>query len=285
MFKEQPLSNSTTNNITIYQLELTEATSFLFEIKNTFLNPYVNKLIGLLRWYPQNDEYEVVELAKTDEDGQTLMKVEEEDVDYRIGVYHLNGSLIKLASPDRMACLIEPCTYSLTIISEEEVYFDIYGIESSLTFNEDDNRFVYIWNDPSQLTSSMRLIVVKESGFQEVVICNSTGSGYIGVLTCDIGTYTGLLTAKAYRTASPQTIFATLSKTVGDFFNNSFGLFAAWMLLLIAVLSGIWSPIASIILIIPGLILAVIFGTINFTIFMGIVVLAGLIIHMIKKTK
>lgn len=285
MFEEQTLSNSTTNNITIYQLESGKATSFLFEIKNTFLNPYTNKLVGLLRWYPQNDEYKVVELSKTDEDGKALMKVEVEDVDYRIGVWDLDGTLIKLAEPIRMACLIEPCTYSLTIITEEEVYFDIYGIESSLTFDEDNNRFVYIWNDPSQLTTSMRLIVVKESGFQEVVICNETGLGYTGVLTCDVGTYTGLLTARAFRTASPETILAVFSKTIGDFFNNTFGLFAAWMFILVAGLAGVWSPIAAIILSIPGLILAVIFGTINFTIFMGIVVLAGIIIHMIKKTK
>ena len=285
MFEKQSLSNSTTNNITIYQLESAEATSFLFEIKNTFLNPYVDKLIGLLRWYPQDDEYKVVELAKTDEDGKTLMKVEEENVDYRIGVYELDGSLIKLAEPVRMVCLIDPCTYSLTIISDEYVYFDIYGIESSLTFDEDNNRFVYIWNDPSQLTSSMRLLVVKESGFQDVVICNSTGFGYTGVLTCGVGTYTGTLAASAYRTASPETILASLRETIGTFLNNDFGLLAAWLLMLIAAFAGVWSPIAAIILSLPGLILAVIFGTINFTIFMGIVVLAGIIIHMIKKTR
>lgn len=285
MFEGQSLSNSTTNNITIYHLESGKATSFLFEVKNTFLNPYVNKLIGLLRWYPQEDEYKVVELSKTDQEGKALMKVEVEDVDYRIGVYNLNGILIKLAEPVRMACLIEPCTYSLKIISEEKEYFDIYGIESSLTFDEDHNRFVYIWNDPSQSTKSMRLIVVKESGYQKIIICNSTGSGYTGVLTCNVGDYTGLLTAKAFRTASPETILALLSRTIGTVLNNTFGLFAAWMIMLIAAFAGVWSPVAAIVLSIPGLILAVIFGSINFTIFMGIVVLAGLIIHMIKKTK
>lgn len=285
MFEGQALSNSTTNNITIYQLESGKATSFLFEIKNTFLNPYVDKLVGLLRWYPQENEYKVVELAKTDEDGQSLMKVEVEDVDYRIGVYNLDGTLIKLAEPVRMACLIEPCTLTLTIISDDVSYFDAYGIESSLTFDEDNNRFVYIWNDPSQSTESMRLLVIKESGFQEVVICNSTGSGYTGVLTCNIGSYTGELTAKAFRTASPESILAIFSTRIGLALNNTFGLFAAWMLMLIAAFAGVWSPVAAIILSIPGLILAVIFGSINFTIFMGIVVLAGLIIHMIKKTR
>jgi len=176
MFEGQNLSNSTTSPHTLYDLVDGDAASFLFEIKNTFLNPFINKYVGLLRWYPEEDEYKIVEIARTDEDGKTIMKVKTEDVDYRVAVYELDGELIKLANPVRMACLVTPCTYSLTIIQIEEEYFDVYDIESSLTFDEDNNRFVLIWNDPTQLTNSMRLLVYKETGLQEIVICNSTGS-------------------------------------------------------------------------------------------------------------
>jgi len=224
-------------------------------------------------------------MARTDEDGKTIMKVKTEDVDYRVAIYELNGELIKLAEPVRMACLVEPCTYTLVIIQEEQEYFDVYDIENSLIFDSDNNRFVFIWNDPTQLTGSMRLLVYKETGLQEIVICNSTASGYTGVLTCDVGDYGGLLTAKAFRTSSPETIFASLSKTIRTAWNNTMGLFIAFILVLIGGFVAIWSPIAAVIMVVVSLIPSVIFGSITFTIFMAVVVLGGSIIHMIKKTK
>ncbi|GAG90481.1 unnamed protein product, partial [marine sediment metagenome] len=196
-----------------------------------------------------------------------------------------DGSLIKLADPLRMACLIDPCTYTLKITQEVEEYFDIYGIESSLTFDEVNDRFIYIWNDPSQLTQSMRLSVVKDTGFQEINICNDSGSGYTGVLTCNIGNHTGVLIAKTFRISSPEIIFSTLTKTIRTGWNNSLGLFMSFIIALIAGLTAIWSPIAAIILLIVGLIPSIIFGSITFTIFMGICVLGGIIIHVIKRTK
>ena len=285
MFEYQSLSNSTTSSHVLYDLVNGDATSFLFEIKNTFLNPFIDKYVGLMRWYPEEDEYKVVEMARTDEDGKTIMKVKTEDVDYRVAIYELNGELIKLAEPVRMACLVEPCTYTLVIIQEEQEYFDVYDIENSLIFDSDNNRFVFIWNDPTQLTGSMRLLVYKETGLQEIVICNSTASGYTGVLTCDVGDYGGLLTAKAFRTSSPETIFASLSKTIRTAWNNTMGLFIAFILVLIGGFVAIWSPIAAVIMVVVSLIPSVIFGSITFTIFMAVVVLGGSIIHMIKRTK
>jgi len=40
------------------------------KLKITFLNPYADKFISLLRWYAETDEYKVVETAKTDSDGK-----------------------------------------------------------------------------------------------------------------------------------------------------------------------------------------------------------------------
>ncbi len=129
MFEEFPLSNETGNAYTLYNLPTASATSFIFEVKDAQLTPYNNKYLNLLRWYPELDEYKIVEAAYTDGDGKTVMKVKVEDVDYRVGVYERDGTLIQLAAAVRMACLVNPCTYTLQVDSAETDFFSVYDVD------------------------------------------------------------------------------------------------------------------------------------------------------------
>ena len=284
MYEDQTLSNSTTREYGLGSLLSADSTSFIFEIKNTYLNPYTDKLIALLRWYPGDNEYKVSEMAKTDADGKTVMKVKTEDVDYRVGVYEKDGTLIKLTDAVRMACLVNPCTYSLKIVQDPDDYYSVFEVETSLIFDEDTDRFVYSWNDPEQITSEMRLEVYKLAGNQDILICNETTSSYTGVMVCSIGTYTGDFYAKVYRSASPEKILSTLFHTNRDGVESSFGLFLAVILALATGLIGIASPVIAVILLIVGLIPALLFGSISIAIYMGIATLGGIVIHYMKKS-
>jgi len=285
MYNNQTLSNITTREYDLLSLPTADSTSFIFEVKNTFLNPYSDKFISLLRWYPETNEYKVVETAKTDTDGRTVMKVKTEDVDYRVGVYEQDGTLIKLADSVRMACLVDPCTYTLKIIHDPADYYSIYDVEASLEFDEDNGRFIYIWNDPEQITSAMRLEVYKMAGNQDILICNETTSSYTGVMICSVGDYTGDFYARAYRSASPEKIYKTLFHTLRTGVESSFGLFLSVILALVTGLIGIFSPTVAIIMLIVGMLPALLFGAINLAIFMGIATLGGIVIHFIKKSR
>jgi len=94
------------------------------------------------------------------------MKVKVEDVDYRVGVYERDGTLIQLAAAVRMACLVNPCTYTLQVDSAETDFFSVYDVESTLVYDSDNSRFVFTWNDASQATDSMRLDVYKEQDYK-----------------------------------------------------------------------------------------------------------------------
>lgn len=285
LYQGQILNNETTKVYNLYDLLNSDAVSFIFEVKNTFLNVFSEKYLGLLRWYPEYNEYKVVEMAETDSDGRTVMKVETEDVDYRIGLYEKNGSLIKLADSVRMACLSSPCTYSMKVIKYDTDYFSSYDVDHSLTFDKTNNRFLFVWNDEEQKTNRMRLEVYKVAGNQDILICNSTSDSFTGVLSCNIGDYTGLFSAKAYRKTVPETLFDSLRYTTRQGVESSFGLFLSALMTLACGLVGLYNPIAAIVLLIVALVPSLALGAINLSIFMGVVTLGGIIIHFIKKSR
>ena len=262
-----------------------DATSFLFEFKNTALTPYTNKFSSLLRWYPNLDEYIVVEMAKTDDKGEAIMRVKVEDVDYRVGLYNQDGTLINLRSPVRFACLSSPCSYSAPVEEDPNDYTSFFGVEANIVYNETSEIWTYIWNDPSQNTESMNLKVTRDRGDQTYTICDTSASGFTGVLICDSTGYTGTLRAVAYRTASPLTPIAQkIINTGSTVFAGALGLFISFIIFLALALIGSYSPIASVILGIVGLFPSYLFGTITLPIFIAIGVIGGLVIHFMKRT-
>lgn len=281
MYDNYAISNSTTQEYKLYILVNSLATSFLFDIENNLLDPLQGKLLALLRWYPSVNQYDVVEMAKTDENGQSVMKVHTEDVDYRLGIYEIDGTLLKITDPVRMACLINPCTYSVKVTSDDTNYFYVNNIQSSLYYDDTNERFIFTWNDPSQIVDSMRLVVEKDLGYQRVEVCNTTTSGYSGAIACSVVNQTGTFIAKAYKTASPEVAFATITQTIRNLIDNTLGLFFGLILSILFGLIGIFSPIMAVIFCLIGLIPLLIFGSIPLQLMVAIGTLGGIIIHFI----
>lgn len=283
-FDTQRLSNITINN-TLYFLENGDATSFLFGFKDTSLIPYVAKYSSLLRWYPDLNEYIIVEMAKTDDKGETIMRVKTEDVDYRVGLYNQDGTLIKLLSPVRFACLSSPCSYNTLIEETPSDYTSFYDVETSIVYNTTSEIWTFVWNDPTQNTESMRFLVKRERGDSAFTICDDSASGFTGVLTCDSSGYTGTLRGLAYRTASPELPIAQkIINTGATIFAGSIGLLLSLIIFLVLAFIGAFSPAVAIILGVAGLFPAYLFGSISLTIFIAIGVLGGIVIHFMKRT-
>ena len=224
-------------------------------------------------------------MAKTDDKGETIMRVEVEDVDYRVGLYHQDGTLIKLLNPVRFACLSSPCSYAVYIEDTETDYTSFFDVEGSIEYNTTSKIVTFIWNDPTQNTDSMRLTVERDRGDSAYTICDTSASGFTGVLTCDTTGFTGTLVAKAYRTASPEIpIFNKIINTESTPFRGAVGLLISMILFIILVLIGSYSPIVSIILGVVALLPAYVLGSINFAVLVGIAVLGGIVIHFAKRT-
>lgn len=260
-----------------------DATSFLFEFKSTDLSPYENKYASILRWYPELNFYDTVEMARTDNKGQTVMRVKVEDVDYRVALNHENGTIIKLFDAVRFICIDSPCSYVVTVEEEASDYSSIYGIEASLDFIN-DGVFYLTYNDPSQLTSTMNMSVYRDTGTSSVEICSTGASGFTGVLSCNVSQYSGTLRATVYRSASPSQVFLEkIVQTTTTIFQNRIGLFLGFLAFIVLVFFGHANPTLTIVFGILGLIPSVILGSISLTVFIGFGILGGLIIHFMKR--
>jgi hypothetical protein len=286
MFNNQRLSNTTINN-TLYNLIGGSSTSFLFTIQKSDLSVYDDVYLTLNRWYPEEDEYKVVEMSRTDDEGQTVMKVDIEDVDYRVGVYYQNGTLIYLAAPFRLVCIASPCTYDLKVPEDAGNTFENWkNLQVSLTYNTTTKIFTAIYNDPSQDTDTINLSVYRDTGLSSLLICSDSASSYTGVLTCNVTGYTGLLKAQVFRTASPLTAVISKWVTVGaSELGSTPALFLTMLIMIFLVSVGIVSPILTVILSVLAFIPALIFGILPLQILLIIGAMGFIVIHFIKRSK
>lgn len=284
LFSGTTLTNVTTN-VTLHDLLTSKQTSFKLEIESSSLDPYENIFASLIRWYPNLNEYRIVDMGRTDETGSTVIHVKTEDVDYRIGVYEQNGSLIKLAEPIRMTCLVSPCTYTLKISPTEKDFTSFLNIQNLLEYNETTGIWTFTFNDPSQKTSTMNLTVYKLTGTSIYPVCSSSVSSWSGAITCNTSIYTGTLKGEVKRSASPEVPIAQKVINVGtNAFKSKYGLFISFLIALpIMFLLIIVSPFVAILGGIISLIPAFYFGSINIGVFGGIIVLGGIVAHFIKR--
>lgn len=284
-FFNNTILTTTVQNVPLYDILSSRQTSFKLEVESTSLTPYTNKFTKLIRWYPDVNEYRTVDMGLTDETGSTVIHVRTEDVDYRIGVYERDGTLIKLANPIRMVCLISPCTYTLKISPSETDYTSFLNIQYQFTFNRTTNIWTFIYSDPSGDTNSMNLTVFKDTGISSYAVCSNSVVGAVGAITCNTSLYTGTLRGEVYRSASPIVPIVQKIVNVGtSAFNSSYGL---WITLLIAIpivlIFAFMSPILAIIGGVVALIPAMFLGSINFAIVGGIAVLGGIVLHFLKR--
>lgn len=276
-------------NGTLYLLPTADATEFQFTLADSYASPLPNRFIAIMRWYPSLNSYKIVEMGKTDNNGQTTFNVKTATEDYRIAHYYLNGTLVEMYSPVRFICVSSPCSYSLFQSSFSQDYLDLSSLQQSFTFNHTTNIFTYSWNDASQETQSMNITVFKDYSSGSSAVCSSVGYGFTGIVTCNVTGQNGNLRAEIYRTASPSIPINQLIVSVGEALSDmangkTIGLLIAFTLSVFLFIVGIFSPVVAIILGIVGLIPALYFGGISSTVFVGIIILGVVIIHFLRRT-
>jgi hypothetical protein len=226
-------------------------------------------------------------MGKTDAQGQTVLYTQTNDVDYRLGLYANNGTLVNLLDPIRMVCQTTPCIYEIITALDPLDFTSFINIQSNLSFDKTTKVFTYIYNDPSQDTSLMNLTVYKDSGDGSTIICSTSSTDFTGVLSCNVSGYTGRVRALVYRSSSPGKPIASLIEEVWTKFTDAggsnLGLILGLFLAMLVALAGIFNPSIAIILTVISLIPLIFFGALSPSIIIIIACLGGIVLHFMRR--
>lgn len=286
LFNNSRISNVSINN-SLYLLDTANAQYFTFTAKDNALNVYANNYLSLLRWYPNLNQYNVVEMGLTDTTGSAIMSTQLNSVDYRVGVYNKNGGLIYLLNTTKFACSVLPCTYPITINSANNDYTTIFGVQQNLSYNKNTRVFTFVWSDPSQTTSKMNLSVYQMTGLSEDLICQTSSTGFTGVLACNVSAYNGTFDAQVWRSASPPQPIAMIITSasnavsgIADSIKLFFGFILTVLFIAIGLAIGIYGVLFGIVV---SAVANFFLGTISWIVASSIIAIVFIIYLVLKR--
>ncbi|RPI76035.1 MAG: hypothetical protein EHM47_00930 [Ignavibacteriales bacterium] len=204
-FEGIEFTNATTS-IGLYLLNTTSSTSFIVKVQDQNYQPKTNVEVYMQKYNTATGNWITVEIATTNDDGETINHIYTEDSIYRFKIYD-NGELIHTTTGSVIACPATPCTVTITI-SEDitpvlPIFEDLDNLITSLVYSKTTEDITYTYSDTSGSFSKARLYVIRSHPGEPNILftCNDTSSSSTAVLTCDLtnqknGTYiaTGFIT-------------------------------------------------------------------------------------------
>lgn len=275
-----------TQLISLYLLQSSASTSFILKVQDENLLPVRDALIEIHRFYPGTNEFRIVQIAQTDDNGKSIGFFQTETVDYKFIIKKGGETLLETGT---QKVIPETSPFTLTFNTGANLgepwksQNEIDSLVSNLTFNRDTGIVTYTYVDSSNNFTLARLLVEQESLLNSsayITICNDNLSIASASITCDVGNSSGFYIASAFITRTGEGLdkqinfqIETLSSVAGFL-----GLFFGFFLILISSfmfkfneVAGIWAMTIVIFLInIMGLIK---FGGVFVTAIIGIAII------------
>lgn len=254
-FNEQSYNN-VTQNITLYLLENSYATTFILKVQDINQIAMPDTYIEIQRYNPATDSYNTVQIVKTDINGEALGFYETETVFYRHIIKSENGSILKTTNKSVIFGKTVPYTIIFTIGEVDAkawAYLDeLDGFSYSLDYNRTLKSVRYLYIDSNDDFSSARLLVTyNDPSSESVTVCNTSQEVESGLITCDLSAYDdGSFTAIAYRvnTGGTEKLIKLIKFDINDIYNTfgNEGLLLAWFIILCSAMLFLWSPVAGV---------------------------------------
>ncbi len=187
------LTNETpTQNINLYNLNLTDSTEFQLTFIGGDYTAVENALVYVERQYIDENTFKTVELPLTDTNGQTILHLVKNDIIYNF-IIMKDG--VVLGSFNNMIAFCEDysigdCKINLNAFDSVESVFDsddFYGITfTAPQYNEALNRVTFNFQSIDGSTKTVLMEVTRNDIFGNRSICNSTLVSSGGTIICDI---------------------------------------------------------------------------------------------------
>jgi len=281
---------NTTNGIGLYLLNSSASTSFIISIIDNVQFPIPNAYVYIQRYYPGTGEFHTVEMARTDNSGNTIGHFEAETEDYKIIVFK-DGAILYESEMHKVFCGETPCTLSFQVQAAAPTTWsnigDLPNLIWTLTYDETTKFWTYTYVDTSGTTNFGRLLVYMEGGKERTIICNKTDTSSAATLNCNVTDYDGTIYAEAYINRSPEILVwltSIVKRAVKAVFGME-GLFWATLILLTIGLIGLWNPSIGVAMMIVGVIMInfLQIASLGTTTIMGITIIGVLLLWGMKK--
>ena len=271
-FQNDTISN-VSQDIFLYLLKSSFSTSFILKVQDDNLLPLEDHIIIIQRFYPGEDLFRTVQIAKTSENGKTIGFFETEIVDYRF-IIKLNGQTLLTTTQQKIVGEVAPFTLTFTIGLDLgkpwKALENLTNLDFSLIFNKSTNVVTYTYVDTSGNFTLGTLIVQKQnfSFSTNTNLCSLNSFQASATLTCNLTSNgTGTFVAKGFITrGSIETLVSQINFIIESFLEvvGMLGVLLAWFLILISSFAFKFNEIAGIFMINATVIFVNIIGLVSF---------------------
>jgi hypothetical protein len=272
----------------LYLLEIAYGTGTQLTVTDENGNPLESSYIKIQRYYPGENSFKTIAMARTDKNGQDFVYLRHNDAHYRF-IIERNGAVIYTSA---MMKVTGALTFKVVGTGITNMLQTRDGLYYTATFNNVTNNFFLTYDDPTGEVLEGCLFVSRASGGNDTVICNNCTVSSSATLICNMGSASADYSWTFYIRENPIIYVAggvievllqlrtTIQQAVGlD------GVVAAFILTGTLALAGWFNPTVGIVL---GLIALVMSYTIGFMyISLGaltVVVIVGIILAVRLKS-
>lgn len=246
-FNKENFNESRTNTTLYLQ---TAGSPIILQVTDPGLIAIVDHFVNIYRFYPDINEYIIVEKLKTDEFGQFVARlIEPNTIKYQFEFLDPDNKVLKRTGDMTIACRLSICVIPFVIegaFEDFDRFTNVTDFDFSISFNNVTNVFTYTWNDVTDELIRSRLLVERILFNGTTTVCNSTSTSSANTITCDVGDQKAKYRAQGFRNIIGEderrmvVLNIEVGSTVGIF--GLEGLFWAAILLLTLVGVGSFNP-------------------------------------------
>lgn len=252
------LINNISKNIYLYLLDSSQSVSFILKVEDQSNAEVEGAYIYIQRYYPGDNTYKTVQIAKTDNNGKTIGFYETETINYKHLIY-LNDVLELETIPGKIVPESTPYTITFKIgnsLSSPLLNFEeLDGITTNLSFNKNTKIVSYSWLDINGNATYGRLVIyLFNNTGNRILFTNQTINFPSGSIVYNLSDYNG--TFEAYGFVKPSSTISekltdilkfVIGENLIDLFGNT-GLIIGFFIILTATLIFVWNPTTGIIM-------------------------------------
>jgi hypothetical protein len=196
-------------NISLYSLKNDSVQNFKITYKDASLLPVENALIQVQRKYVDEGVFKVVEIPRTDANGETLIHLDLNNIIYTFVVTKngqvlatFNNMIPQCQNPLLTTCYINLNSYSSTISTTDFTVIDDFSY--TIDFNRTSRGITVVYSVPSGSVSTVLLNATKADSLGTTQVCSQSLTSASGTLLCTVPNSfgNGTLYVSLYKDAS-----------------------------------------------------------------------------------